>query len=107
MAGPMTCSPPCGPGEECVMGACRCGTGPACGTGRACCSGTCVDTSSDPRNCGGCGNTCNLGIGPVPGTADGCRGGRCTCGSSQACMGLACFCMSGACEGLACLPPFP
>jgi hypothetical protein len=31
----------------------------SCDTGFSACSGACVDTSSDKKNCGGCGHTCN------------------------------------------------
>lgn len=31
---------------------------PGCPTGQMRCNGTCVDTSSDDNNCGGCGNIC-------------------------------------------------
>src|SRR5579864_3116190 len=30
-----------------------------CTLSLSCCSGSCVDTSSDPRNCGGCGVVCS------------------------------------------------
>jgi hypothetical protein len=33
-------------------------TGPACGALLTECDGVCVDTTSDPANCGGCGTTC-------------------------------------------------
>ena len=29
-----------------------------CGSGGTCCAGTCMDVTSDPDNCGACGNTC-------------------------------------------------
>ncbi len=44
---------------------------PACGGGEACCGGACVDTKSDAKNCGACGNTC------TGGTRPGCCAGRC------------------------------
>ncbi len=45
--------------------------GAACGTGRECCDGACVDTRSNPRHCGGCGQRCQVnGI---------CSAGTCTC----------------------------
>ena len=31
---------------------------PACPTGQELCAGSCVDTTSDPNNCGSCANTC-------------------------------------------------
>ena len=48
------------------------GSGP-CGAGMASCSGTCVDTSSDPANCGMCGNHCPSG----PNSTASCAGGLC------------------------------
>jgi hypothetical protein len=33
--------------------------GSACSV--ACCAGACIDTNSDPQNCGGCGKTCGAG----------------------------------------------
>lgn len=35
--------------------------GPTCTGGRTYCAGQCVDTTSDPRYCGGCGTPCNPG----------------------------------------------
>ncbi|MFI5298684.1 MAG: IPT/TIG domain-containing protein [Polyangiales bacterium] len=37
------------------------GSADACGAGKLECSGTCVDTTSDVVNCGGCGHTCGAG----------------------------------------------
>ncbi len=31
---------------------------PPCPTGQSRCNGTCIDTTADPKNCGGCGVTC-------------------------------------------------
>jgi hypothetical protein len=30
----------------------------SCSTGQTRCNGTCIDTTADPKNCGGCGTTC-------------------------------------------------
>jgi len=65
----------------CAMGVCK----TSCLQGRADCNGNVADgcevnTSSDPRNCGGCGNECDA----VAGQA--CVGGRCVvepCGESD------------------------
>jgi hypothetical protein len=40
------------------------------------CGGTCVDTSSDPANCGACGHVCS--------GATACTGGVCGCGPAVA-----------------------
>ncbi len=41
-------------------GLCACQTSQDCGGGsQGCCNGVCVDTSSDPKHCGGCGINCN------------------------------------------------
>jgi hypothetical protein len=34
---------------------------PGWGSGPTCCGGTCVDTTSDPKNCGACGKVCAAG----------------------------------------------
>jgi hypothetical protein len=44
--------------------------GAAC-AGGSCCDGVCVDTTSDPRNCGTCGTRCQVN--------GKCAGGGCTC----------------------------
>lgn len=54
-----------------------------CATGQLSCSGTCTTTSTDPRNCGTCGNVCPAGA--------QCQGGVCqaVCGTGQAvCAGV-------------------
>ncbi|HJL17725.1 MAG TPA: putative metal-binding motif-containing protein [Sandaracinaceae bacterium LLY-WYZ-13_1] len=64
---------------ECVGGTCDCVfddsmTGP-CGGGTTCCmNGGCVDTMTDPNNCGGCGRRCGFG--------ETCVGGECRCGDA-------------------------
>ncbi len=44
-----------------------------CEMGTSDCSGVCVDTSSDPSNCGACGNACTITNGNP-----GCSGGACS-----------------------------
>jgi Stigma-specific protein, Stig1 len=48
----------CSPSGFCVIG---CDSGHACPGGLACCNSLCVDTTTDPLNCGACGNPCNVG----------------------------------------------
>jgi hypothetical protein len=67
-----------GPSAGCTV------NGVACGL--TCCGKECIDTSRDPRNCGGCGAVCPDG--------DICLGGRCgcppfgdLCGTGQSCCG--------------------
>jgi hypothetical protein len=50
----------------------------SCGGGTTC-GGACVDTSTDPNNCGACGNVCGAGT--------TCAGGQCTCASGTQCGG--------------------
>jgi hypothetical protein len=85
----------CVASNECERGVCdeatgRCTVevltdGTSCSRGRRCCSGTCVSTSTDADNCGGCGIQCR-GIGPLNGIciADG-DTGRCGCIENSQC----------------------
>ena len=41
---------------------------PACAAGQTCCNGSCVDTKTDAKQCGACGNACS---GAQPGCCDG------------------------------------
>ncbi len=54
----------CPGGQVCEAGTCSCPTGRMCGD-------TCVDTDSDPLNCGGCGMACGVGEGCVEGSCCG------------------------------------
>jgi expansin (peptidoglycan-binding protein) len=44
----------CGTGQTCSNGTCMCMTGTLC-------SGSCIDTTADANNCGGCGTKCDSG----------------------------------------------
>jgi hypothetical protein len=48
----------CSPSGVCVVG---CNSGHACPGGLSCCNSMCVDLTSDPLNCGSCGNPCSVG----------------------------------------------
>jgi hypothetical protein len=72
------CGRACAIGETCVDGSCRCGDAPACGPGESCCGGACIDTLSDPLNCGVCNIQCGES-GPE------CVEGECSCGGQPAC----------------------
>ena len=73
------------------------GCGTACPTGQACCNGSCTDISSDSNNCGGCGSICDGGDGT-------CCGGRCcqrgyeTCCNGQCCPDVYFCCGSSCCS---------
>jgi hypothetical protein len=65
---------------------------PACGANRTRCGTGCVDTLSDPTNCGGCGNTCDTSTSTCTGGScvERCAGGNCT--------GLDTYCTVGVCD---------
>ena len=97
--------------------------------GLADCGGVCVDTLTDPTNCGGCGGVCGPGWSCVSGVCLGeappdgvslidCAaqgqtdcGGFCTdlaadsanCGACGNSCALGGFCQGGACQGIVCL----
>ena len=54
-----------------------CETGDGCFSdfGQVCCGSACVNTSSDPKNCGSCGHACD------PGAT--CENGQCSCADDQ------------------------
>ena len=59
---------------------------PTCPAGLTFCSGECVDTASDPLNCGGCGNICRT-------PKSNCVGGHCSgcpLGTQSCCAGEFC-----------------
>jgi len=60
----------CGTMMQCSSGVC------ICKTGLTSCGGTCVDTSTDPSHCGGCGTVCPSG--------EPCSGGTCKSTSAPA-----------------------
>lgn len=64
--------------------------GPRCDAGQTLCDGRCVDTSSDPAHCGGCGMAC---VAPGGGSVVCGDGGACVprCPSGQALVGGACL----------------
>ncbi len=63
--------------------ACTAGVCALCGGGKTSCSGSCVDTTTDSNNCGGCGIVCNVAGGETCG--GGGTPGTCGCGSGTDC----------------------
>jgi Cys-rich repeat protein len=59
-------------GNRCVRG---CSPTQPCPLGQRCCTDACVDTESNPANCGGCGMSCTL-----PNAEPTCTMGRCAVG---------------------------
>jgi hypothetical protein len=59
-----SCQPPCGPCEERVNNVC------VPKDGLTNCNGACVNTQTDPNNCGGCGTVCDH--------SGSCQNGACT-----------------------------
>jgi hypothetical protein len=71
------CGDTCGANLICTNGSCQ------CPQGLANCNGGCVDTATDPQNCGGCGKTCSP---PYYGALMVCVNGVCglsTCPTGQ------------------------
>ena len=85
--GRCVCANTCSGGKILNESTCTCG----CPTGQTDCGGTCVNLTSDTRNCGSCGNACGT-------TADDCINGQCTCGGGPRCTGGA-TCQGGSCSG--------
>jgi Stigma-specific protein, Stig1 len=90
------CGNVCGPGVACVGGICQgttgCNGGPLCGPTKSCCAAGCVDTQTDPNDCGRCGGVCAAGATCVAGTCvvpPTCNGGP-ACGTAQACCANGC-----------------
>ncbi len=97
------CNTPTNPCQQqlgsCESGTGRCiymplGDGTLCGAGQAarCCSGTCINTTLNGTNCGGCGLACAMGqvCQPIDQTACGTpdpvnTSGRCTCTAGAVC----------------------
>jgi hypothetical protein len=69
----------CGKGKKCCAGTvCRSGKC-RCKSGLLACSGRCVDTRTDPANCGGCGKPCTPGQACAGGVCTGCPDGQKAC----------------------------
>jgi hypothetical protein len=51
---------------------------PSCPSGMRSCRGTCVDTNTDPQNCGRCNRACSPDP-PTQGSGLSCAGGECMC----------------------------
>jgi len=51
----------CSKGYQCISGECGLPPTTACPGAQTSCGGTCVDTTSDPKNCGSCGQACAAG----------------------------------------------
>ena len=70
------CMPPCGPCQEVGPYTGECGP---CLSTHVCCNGSCVDTQSDPSNCGSCGSPCPAGYACCAGTCNDTQGGKYVC----------------------------
>lgn len=113
----------CGAGTACTGGACM----PSCGSPLSTCPSGCVDTRTDPANCGACGTSCAARANAIavcysPGTCGAvCNGGfgDCNLAAADGCeaelafddlncgrCGAACA-TTEACRSGVCMPRFP
>ena len=89
--------------------------GGGCATGKTSCGGTCVDTQSDPNNCGACGTVCPANQSCIAGAClqTGCPAGQVSCSADKAdcadlsrdpnncgACGTACAADEGCCAGV-------
>jgi hypothetical protein len=82
-----------GASNICGMGGtCTCNGNPACAGGLACCKTGCVDTNSNPANCGKCGGDCG------PGGGWACALAKCQCGATKTMPTSLCS------DGVTCVP---
>lgn len=102
---PTGCSKTCwtrrGPEGDCDQYDMECrgpGCNPTCAPGERLCGTTCVDTSSDPNHCGGCGTTCPPGSACCNGTC--CPPGSTCCGNG--CCPAGSTCCGDRCGGTTC-----
>jgi len=104
-----TCGTNCTAGRVCVNGLCQCAPGTqavgtcCCLAGQRCCNNVCVNTNSDPNNCGTCNNQCFGG--------QICQNGQCICapnsvpcGNNFAIPGACCMTNLPACVPVAAFP---
>jgi hypothetical protein len=70
----------CSPAGECVQG-CDLDAGKLCSGAKQCCNKLCIDVTTDPLNCGGCGVACSLANGTPACAANKCSW---TCASGYA-----------------------
>lgn len=66
------------------------GAAGACGGQTTACSGACVDTDTDPKNCGACGSVCATGL--------SCENGDCGCSQASQCGGDGADCRNDRCR---------
>jgi hypothetical protein len=69
----------CSGGQQCSRPGGTC----SCPTGQTLCGGTCVDTKSDPSNCGACGSQCNKDL---PTESKCCAGACVQCADGADCV---------------------
>ncbi len=91
------CGTICPTGDTCVASICTpatsCNGAPPCPSGDTCCGTGCSNTTSDPKNCGGCGTICPTGdtcVGSVCTSTTSCNGGP-PCPTGDICCPTGCL----------------